>query len=122
MDRQRDTTAEITPEAPAAVATPQLGGLMPSGPVSMASLARQGADGRASTMRALMRLQAGQDWKKNQKLSAECERLQKELDGSGRLLIRASGTEPVLRVMVEASDERVARSAAETLAEAVRAG
>ena len=69
-----------------------------------------------------VRLQAGQDWKKNQKLSAECERLQKELDGSGRLLIRASGTEPVLRVMVEASDERVARSAAETLAEAVRAG
>jgi phosphoglucosamine mutase len=69
-----------------------------------------------------VRLQAGQDWKKNQKLSAECERLQKELDGSGRLLIRASGTEPVLRVMVEASDERVARSAAETLADAVRTG
>jgi hypothetical protein len=53
MDRQRDTTAEITPEAPAAVAAPQLGGLMPSGPVSMASLARQGTDGRASAMRAL---------------------------------------------------------------------
>lgn len=69
-----------------------------------------------------VRLQPGQDWKKNAKLSAECERLQKDLDGSGRLLIRASGTEPVLRVMVEASDAQVARSAAERLADAVRAG
>jgi phosphoglucosamine mutase len=69
-----------------------------------------------------VRLQPGQDWKKNQKLAAECERLQQELEGSGRVLIRASGTEPVLRVMVEASEEQVARSAAERLVEAVRAG
>src|SRR4051812_29570789 len=69
-----------------------------------------------------VRLQPGQDWKNNQKLSAECERLQKELEGSGRVLIRASGTEPLLRVMVEASDAHVARTAAERLVEAVRAG
>jgi phosphoglucosamine mutase len=69
-----------------------------------------------------VRLQPGQDWKKNEKLSTECERLQRELDGSGRVLIRASGTEPVLRVMVEASDEQVAKRGAERLAEAVRAG
>lgn len=69
-----------------------------------------------------VRLAPGQDWKKNAKLDAECQRLQKELEGSGRVLIRASGTEPVLRVMVEASDEQVARSGAERLAEAVRAG
>ena len=69
-----------------------------------------------------MRLQAGQDWKKNGRLSAECEAVQHELDGTGRVLIRASGTEPVLRVMVEASDEQVARRGAERLAEAVRAG
>lgn len=69
-----------------------------------------------------VRLQPGQDWKKNTLLAAETERLQKELDGSGRVLIRASGTEPVLRVMVEASDAAVASSAAERLAEAVRAG
>jgi phosphoglucosamine mutase len=68
-----------------------------------------------------VRLQPGQDWKKNQKLSAECERLQQELEGSGRVLIRASGTEPVLRVMVEASEEQVARAAAERLVDAVRA-
>lgn len=69
-----------------------------------------------------VRLQPGQDWKKNAKLSSECEMLEKELDGSGRVLIRASGTEPVLRVMVEASEEQVARRGAERLAEAVRAG
>jgi phosphoglucosamine mutase len=69
-----------------------------------------------------VRLAAGQDWQKNAKLSSEYETLQKELAGSGRVLIRASGTEPVLRVMVEASDEQVARQAAERLAEAVRAG
>lgn len=69
-----------------------------------------------------VRLQAGQDWKKNALLAAETERLSRELEGSGRVLIRPSGTEPVLRVMVEASDADVARQTAERLAEAVRAG
>jgi phosphoglucosamine mutase len=69
-----------------------------------------------------VRIQAGLDWKKNEKLNAECARLQKELEGSGRVLIRASGTEPVLRVMVEARDEQQARRGAERLAEAAQAG
>jgi len=69
-----------------------------------------------------VRLAAGQDWKGNAKLQSECQRLERELDGTGRILIRASGTEPVLRVMVEASDEQVARQGAERLAEAARAG
>jgi phosphoglucosamine mutase len=69
-----------------------------------------------------VRLQPGQDWKKNTRLATETDRMQSELDGKGRVLIRASGTEPVLRVMVEASEEQVARSCAERLAEAVRAG
>jgi phosphoglucosamine mutase len=69
-----------------------------------------------------VRLKAGQDWKKNARLQAECESLQKELEGSGRVLIRASGTEPVLRVMVEASDAQVAQRSAERLADAVRTG
>jgi phosphoglucosamine mutase len=68
-----------------------------------------------------VRLQPGQDWKNNAKLESEKGSLEKELDGSGRVLIRASGTEPVLRVMVEASDEQVARRGAERLADAVRA-
>jgi len=69
-----------------------------------------------------VRLAPGQDWKKNDRLASECARLEKELSGTGRLLIRASGTEPVLRVMVEASEEAVAQRSAERLAEAVRAG
>jgi phosphoglucosamine mutase len=69
-----------------------------------------------------VRLQPGQDWKKNEKLPAETKKLEQELAGKGRVLIRPSGTEPLLRVMVEASDEQVARQGAERLAEVVRAG
>jgi phosphoglucosamine mutase len=43
-----------------------------------------------------------------------------ELDGSGRVLVRASGTQPLVRVMVEAETEEVARKHAEVVAERVR--
>ncbi|MEY8689096.1 MAG: phosphoglucosamine mutase, partial [Leptothrix sp. (in: b-proteobacteria)] len=69
-----------------------------------------------------VRLAAGQDWKRNTRLAEEQERITRELGQTGRVLIRASGTEPLLRVMVEARDAAVARSCAERLAEAVRAG
>jgi phosphoglucosamine mutase len=48
------------------------------------------------------------------------ERLEEQLGQEGRVLLRASGTEPIVRVMVEASDEAVARSSAESLANVVR--
>jgi len=44
-----------------------------------------------------------------------------ELDGTGRVLVRASGTEPLVRVMVEAETEEIARGHADTLAERIRA-
>jgi phosphoglucosamine mutase len=69
-----------------------------------------------------VRLHPGQDWQSNPRLEQETRRLETELDGSGRILIRASGTEPLVRVMVEARDEMQARSGAERLAEALRAG
>jgi len=47
---------------------------------------------------------------------------QRHLDGSGRVLVRASGTEPLVRVMVEAESEDDARRLAEELAAVVRDG
>lgn len=67
-----------------------------------------------------VRLADGSDWKKNATLAAAQERITRELGGEGRVLIRASGTEPVLRVMVEARDAALARRSAEQLAEAAR--
>jgi phosphoglucosamine mutase len=68
-----------------------------------------------------VRLAEGSDWKKNAALAAAQERVNRELGVDGRLLIRASGTEPVLRVMVEARDASRARRCADQLAEAARA-
>jgi phosphoglucosamine mutase len=42
-----------------------------------------------------------------------------KLGGAGRVLVRASGTEPLVRVMVEAETERLARAVATALAEVV---
>ncbi len=69
-----------------------------------------------------VKLSPGQDLKNNTQLAGESERVEAELAGSGRILIRPSGTEPVVRVMVEARDAKQARSSAERLAQAVRAG
>jgi phosphoglucosamine mutase len=65
-----------------------------------------------------VRLPEGSDWKRNPTLDAARAAADADLGGAGRVLIRASGTEPVLRVMVEASDAKVARRTAETLAAA----
>ena len=68
-----------------------------------------------------VRLADGSDWQKNATLAAEQDRIGRELGDDGRLLIRASGTEPVLRVMVEARDAVRAQRCAEQLAQAARA-
>jgi phosphoglucosamine mutase len=69
-----------------------------------------------------VRLPPEQDWRANTTLSDEIKAVQAELGDSGRVLIRASGTEPLLRVMVEARDAALAKSCAERLVEAARAG
>jgi phosphoglucosamine mutase len=47
-------------------------------------------------------------------------RIEARLGAEGRVVLRASGTEPVIRVMVEGRDEAVTRAAAAELAEVVR--
>src|SRR5437016_3945791 len=47
-------------------------------------------------------------------------RIEKRMAGAGRVVLRASGTEPVIRVMVEGRDEGATRTAATELAEVVK--
>jgi phosphoglucosamine mutase len=54
-----------------------------------------------------------------EKLWDEVAEVERTLGGDGRVLLRASGTEPLVRVMVEASEESVARASAQRLAEEV---
>ncbi len=68
-----------------------------------------------------VRLQPGQDWKANTRLASETKAVEAELGDSGRVLIRASGTEPLVRVMVEARDAAQAQGCAERLATTLRA-
>lgn len=51
---------------------------------------------------------------------AECEKVEKELEGNGRILLRASGTENLIRVMVEASSNELTDKYCEQVAKIVR--
>ena len=68
-----------------------------------------------------VRLPSLAEWQQNPHLAAETRAVEAELAGQGRVLIRASGTEPVLRVMVESRDAAQGRALAERLAAAAKA-
>ncbi len=53
-------------------------------------------------------------------VQSDVARARAELEGTGRVLLRKSGTEPLVRVMVEAADQAQAKAVAERLAESVR--
>ena len=67
-----------------------------------------------------VRLLPGQDWKNNPRLAEGVKAVEAELGDAGRVLIRASGTEPLVRVMVEAADEELANRSAQYLADTIR--
>jgi phosphoglucosamine mutase len=54
-------------------------------------------------------------------LADEIADAERRLQGDGRILVRASGTEPLIRVMVEAASDTLARQVADDLADVVRA-
>jgi len=68
-----------------------------------------------------VRFKPGYDWKADQSLAKQIAKVESELKGIGRVLIRASGTEPLVRVMVETQNADVAMAAAKSIAELVPA-
>jgi phosphoglucosamine mutase len=68
-----------------------------------------------------VRFAPGADWKNNTRLQQATREVEAELGEQGRVLIRASGTEPLLRVMVEARDAAQAQACAQRLVAAVSA-
>jgi len=66
-----------------------------------------------------VRFASDYQWQSDAKMSAAIGDAEKQLNGKGRVLIRASGTEPVLRVMVEAEDAHLAKTQAEKIAQVI---
>lgn len=67
-----------------------------------------------------VRMPAGFDWATDAGIRSAVKTAETTLDGSGRVLLRPSGTEPLLRVMVEGTDAATVRGQAEAIAGAVR--
>jgi phosphoglucosamine mutase len=68
-----------------------------------------------------VRVNKGIDFLGHDRVKRAVSDAEKTLNGKGRVLLRPSGTEPLLRVMVEGEDGQLVRQRAEQIAEVVRA-
>lgn len=66
-----------------------------------------------------VRVASGFDWKNNPAMVAERDAVEAEMGTRGRVLIRASGTEPLIRVMVEGKSAEIAETMARRIASKV---
>jgi phosphoglucosamine mutase len=66
-----------------------------------------------------VRVKNGFDWQKESSIATAKTEAERALGKDGRVLLRPSGTEPVLRVMVEGKDETRVRKLAREIADAV---
>ncbi|HEY8414959.1 MAG TPA: phosphoglucosamine mutase, partial [Thermaerobacter sp.] len=67
-----------------------------------------------------VRVARKEGWEEEPAVRAAIRRADERLGNAGRVLVRASGTEPLIRVMVEGDDEALVRELAEDIAGAVR--
>jgi phosphoglucosamine mutase len=67
-----------------------------------------------------VRIKKGFDLSAYPAIGEACRRVESELEGRGRLLLRPSGTEPVIRVMVEGDDTVAIDALAGEVADAIR--
>ena len=63
---------------------------------------------------------AGFDVFNDEKVKAEVKAVENELQDKGRVLLRKSGTEPLIRVMVEGEDREVVHNMAVRIADVIR--
>ncbi|HHF4959044.1 phosphoglucosamine mutase [Haemophilus influenzae] len=67
-----------------------------------------------------VRFAGGENPLENDAVKSVAAEVEKRLEGKGRILLRKSGTEPLIRVMVECQDAELAQQCAEEIAEAVK--
>ena len=57
---------------------------------------------------------------KMEKVREAIDQAEKRMEGRGRVLVRYSGTEPLIRIMVEADNEKLIEEIVELIEEAIR--